>query len=165
MIRDMLQHHASGEWISAPAEVLLFAASRAQHVEHVIRPALEQGKWVVCDRFLDSSLAYQAGGRGIELEDVLTVNRFALSGCMPSLTLWFDVPVEVALGRMGRRGDRPDRFESEDIAFHQRVGEAYRELWKRFPERIARVDASLDMDTVSRNMLDLVAERLLEGVA
>lgn len=163
MIRDMLQHHASGEPISPPAEVLLFAASRAQHVAHVIRPALERKAWVVCDRFLDSSLAYQAGGREIDMEEVLAVNRYALAGCLPGLTLWFDVPVEVALERMGDRGASPDRFESEDAAFHVRVSEAYRGLWRRFPERIARVEAGGDVESVTAAMLQVVRERLEEG--
>ena len=160
MIRDILQHHASGETVCPRTEVLLFAASRAQHVARVISPALEREHWVVCDRFLDSSLAYQAGGRGIDIEDVLAVNGFALGECLPRLTLWFDVPVEVALQRMGGRGDDPDRFESEDAAFHARVSEAYRGLWRRFPERIARVDAGGDVESVTRDMLRVVDERV-----
>ena len=159
MIRDLLQHHVSGEAIAPTTEVLLFAASRAQHVAHVIQPALEAGKWVVCDRFLDSSLAYQAGGRGIDLEEVFSVNAFALQGCLPSLTLWFDVPVETALARVADRGEQPDRFESENIAFHTRVSEAYTKLHQRFPDRVVRIDAGGDVESVSNAMVQAVQER------
>jgi len=164
MIRDLLQHHASGEDISPPAEVLLFAASRAQHVAHVIRPALERGDWVICDRFVDSSLAYQAGGRGIGVEKVLAVNEYALDGCWPDCTLWFDLPVETALSRVAGRGERPDRFESEHASFHDRVREAYRGLAERFPERIVRVEAEGDVETVAGTVREAlntaVGERL-----
>lgn len=159
MIRDLLQHHVSGEAIAPTTEVLLFAASRAQHVAHVIQPALEAGKWVVCDRFLDSSLAYQAGGRGIDLEEVFSVNAFALQGCLPSLTLWFDVPVETALARVADRGEQPDRFESENIAFHTRVSEAYAKLHQRFPDRVVRIDSGGDVESVSNAMVQAVQER------
>lgn len=162
MIRDLLQHHASGEDISPPAEVLLFAASRAQHVAHVIRPALERGDWVVCDRFVDSSLAYQAGGRGIGLDRVLAINEYALDGCWPDCTLWFDLPVETALARMAVRGARPDRFESEQLGFHQRVGEAYAGLAKRFPERFRRVDAARGVVEVSADVRSRIRDRLGE---
>ncbi len=149
MIRDMLQHHATGENITPAAEVLLFAASRAQHVTNVIRPALAKGHWVICDRFVDSSLAYQAGGRGISLEQVLAVNEYALDGCWPDVTLWFDVTVETALDRMKDRGAHPDRFESEARSFHRSVAEMYGLIGKRFNDRIVRMDASKTIEDVS----------------
>ncbi|MCC5848062.1 MAG: dTMP kinase [Verrucomicrobia bacterium] len=149
MIRDILQHHASGEDISPEAEVLLFAASRAQHVARVIRPALERGDWVICDRFVDSSLAYQGVARGMGLETVLAANEVALGGLWPDVTLWFDLPVDVALSRVAARGADADRFESEARAFHQKVAEGYRELAKRFPERILRVEASGEIDAIA----------------
>ncbi len=158
MIRNMLQHHASGEDIAPSTEVLLFAASRAQHVRHVIRPALEAGKWVICDRFVDSSLAYQSGGRGISLEDVLKVNAFALEDCWPIKTLWFDLPVEQALERVSDRGEAPDRFESEQLAFHQRVALTYQSLADRFAHRFVRIDASRGVEEVFAQVLDAVAE-------
>lgn len=149
MIRDMLQHHATGENITPAAEVLLFAASRAQHVTNVIRPALEQGHWVICDRFVDSSLAYQAGGREIALEQVLAVNEYALDGCWPDVTIWFDVPEETALERMKERGAHPDRFEAEAGSFHRRVAGMYGQLHQRFEDRMVRVDASASIEEVS----------------
>lgn len=163
MIREILQHHASGEDISPEAEVLLFAASRAQHVARVIRPALERGEWVICDRFVDSSLAYQGAARGMGIETVLAANEVALGGLWPDVTLWFDLPVDVALTRVVSRGADADRFESETRAFHQKVAEGYRELAKRFPERIVRVDAGGDIDGVEkivRTRLDPLLETL-----
>ena len=160
MIRNMLQHHASGEDIAPTTEVLLFAASRAQHVRHVIRPALEAGKWVICDRFVDSSLAYQSGGRGIELEEVLTVNAFALEDCWPAKTLWFDLPVEQALERVSDRGEAPDRFESEQLAFHQRVALTYQALAKRFDDRYVRIDASEDLEGVTDQVLRILTQQM-----
>lgn len=162
MIRDILQHHASGEDISPAAEVLLFAASRAQHVTHVIRPALERGDWVICDRFLDSSLAYQGGARGFGIDEVLDANRLALDGLWPDLTLWFDLPVESALARVVARGAHPDRFESEELAFHHRVAEAYAELTRRFPERIFPVAAEAGPDEVFGQVWAQIEQRFGE---
>lgn len=159
MIRDILQHHASGEDICVPAEVLLFAASRAQHVAHVIRPALEQGAWVLCDRFVDSSLAYQAGGREIDLETVLAVNETALDGCWPECTIWYDLPAEAARTRMQERGEKPDRIEAERGGFHQRVAGMYAQVAERFPERIRRVNADGPVEEVAAETL-----RVLESV-
>lgn len=149
MIRNILQHDASGEDICPPAEVLLFAASRAQHVAHVIRPALERGAWVLCDRFVDSSLAYQSGGREIALETVLEVNEIALNGCWPECTIWYDLPVEVAQQRLIERGAAPDRIEAEQGGFHERVARTYAELAERFPDRIHRVNADQDIEQVA----------------
>jgi len=159
MIRDILQHHASGEDISPAAEVLLFAASRAQHVAHVIRPALERGDWVICDRFVDSSLAYQGGARGFGVNEVLEANRLALGGLWPDLTLWFDLPVETALARVVARGAHPDRFESEELAFHHRVAEAYAGLARRFPQRILAVAADDTPDAVFAKIWPQIQER------
>lgn len=157
MIRDMLQHHASGEDISPVAEVMLFAASRAQHVHNVIRPALAQGTWVICDRFVDSSLAYQSGGREIDLETVLTVNQIALAGCWPDCTLWFDLSLEQSSARMRGRGEAPDRFEAEAGCFHQRVRDMYRVLQQRFPERIRRIDAAASVEGVAEEVWSAVS--------
>lgn len=156
MIRDILQHHASKEDICVPAEILLFAASRAQHVAHVIRPALERGAWVLCDRFVDSSLAYQAGGRQMDLETVLSVNETALAGTWPDCTIWYDLSVAAATARMKERGAPPDRFEAERAEFHQRVASMYIELATRFPERIQRVNADQSIEEVAAETLQTV---------
>jgi dTMP kinase len=160
MIRDILQHHASGEDISPLAEVMLFAASRAQHVANVIRPALKRGEWVICDRFVDSSFAYQAGGRGIDIEQVVAVNEIALEGTWPDCTLWFDLPVEVSSARVADRGAAPDRFEAEALSFHKRVVEMYGVLQARFPQRIHHIDAHQSVEDVQSDVNQLVKDKL-----
>jgi len=160
MIRDLLQHHASGEDITPLAEVMLFAASRAQHVTNVILPALARGDWVICDRFVDSSLAYQAGGREIDLAKVLSVNEIALDGSWPDCTLWFDLPVEVSSTRVADRGATPDRFESEAVCFHKRVVDMYGVLQTQFPDRIHRVDAHQSVEEVQTAVNQLLRDKL-----
>ena len=131
--------------VSDAAEVLLFAASRAQLVRQVVRPALESGTWVVCDRFLDSSLAYQGVGRGVGIDRVLAANAPAVDGCLPWRT--FVIEVDPAEARRRRTGG-DDRIEAEDGAFHERVAAGYRELAERFPERLVIVDGDGDVEAV-----------------
>ena len=123
-----------GDAIVPAAEALLFAAARAQLVADVVRPALEAGAWVVCDRFVDSSLAYQGAARGLGIDAVWAVNELALAGCLPDLALVLELPVGTARTRKGA----PDgRIEEEGAALQERVAEGYRELARRFPERVA----------------------------
>ncbi len=159
-IREILQHNAAGEDILPLTEVLLFAACRAQLVEKVIRPALARGTIVLCDRFVDSSLAYQGFGRRMGLDRVLPVNESALAGCWPDLTLWFDLPVEVAFRRVARRGGREDRFEAENLEFHRRVSDGYRALAEHFPARFRRIAADRNIAEVEAEVWALVEERL-----
>ena len=126
--------------ISPLAELLMFNASRAQLVEMVIRPNLQKGKVVICDRYTDSTIAYQSCGRGLALEMVKATNNIALGGLKPSLTVLLDIPTEEGLTR--KRVKRHDRFEQEDIAFHQRVREGYLKLAADEPERWLVIDAS-----------------------
>jgi dTMP kinase len=133
-IRELVLH---GGHVEPWAEALLYAAARAQHVEQVIRPALERGEAVVCDRYVDSSVAYQGVGRGLGLDRVLDLNLAAVDGLLPDQTflLLLD-PAEVSIRVRGEH----DRLEREDEAFHRRVDVGYRELAKRFPERIIMLD-------------------------
>ncbi|MEK7681943.1 MAG: dTMP kinase [Chloroflexota bacterium] len=119
------------------AELLLFAAARAQLVAGVLRPALEAGTWVVCDRYTDSTAAYQGYGRGLDMEAIRAVNALATGGLRPSLTFLLDVPVEAGLRR---KGASDDRFEGEGLAFHRRVRSGYLELARREPGRVVVVD-------------------------
>ena len=135
-VRDLLLH---GNGLSPWAEATLFAAARAQLVEEVIRPALARGADVVCDRYLDSSLAYQGIGRELGVDRVLELNLVATGGLLPDRTFLLDVPVEEAARR---RGADSDRLEAEGREFAERVGIAYRELAAAFPRRIVRVDAT-----------------------
>jgi dTMP kinase len=134
-IRGLLLH---GGDVAPWAEAALYAASRAQHVDEVIRPALGRGAVVVCDRYVDSSVAYQGIGRGLGLEQVLELNLAAVGGLMPDLTVLLELGVEAADARLG---DERDRLEREDDAFRARVADGYRSLAARFPGRYVVVDA------------------------
>ena len=141
------------------AEALLFAAARAQLVVQVIRPALERGALVLCDRFLDSSLAYQGGGRGLGRGPVEEVNRFATGGLLPDLVVLLDLdPAE----GLGRRAERRDRIEVEGLGFHRRVRDAFLELAAGDPGRFAVVDAAAPADQVAAGVLAAVLARLEE---
>jgi dTMP kinase len=133
--------------VSPVTELLLFNASRSHLIETIIRPALAQGKVVVCDRFTDSTLAYQGYGRGLDLEMVRTANRLAGGGLMPDLTILLRVPPEQAMTR--RQGEVEDRFEKEVLAFHRRVYEGYMALSLQEPARWLVVDASLEREEVA----------------
>jgi dTMP kinase len=139
------------------AEALLFAAARAQLVAQVIRPALERGAVVLCDRYLDSSLAYQGQARGLGRRPVEEVNRFATGGLLPDLVVLLDLdPAE----GFDRRAERRDRIEAEDLGFHHRVRDAFRELAAGDPDRFAVVDAAAPADPVAAAVLAAVLELL-----
>jgi dTMP kinase len=145
-IRDLVLH---GGHVTPWAEALLYAASRAQHVDEVIRPALERGAWVLCDRYLDSSVAYQGVARGLGLERVLDLNVTAVGGLLPDHT--FLLVIDPAL--IGERLRREhDRLEREDPGFHARVDEGYRELAERFPERIVVLDGGQSPDELAEEV-------------
>lgn len=127
------------------AELFLYEASRTQHVAEVIRPALEAGKWVLCDRFFDASTAYQGNARGLGMKMVAELNLVATWGLVPDLTLVLDLPVEAGLKRLARS---PDRIESETLDFHQRVRQGYLEIAANDPSRIKVVDASGTIDDI-----------------
>jgi dTMP kinase len=143
------------------ADALLFAASRAQHVEDVIAPALQRGAVVVCDRFADSSLAYQGAGSGVPMDELRAVQRFATGGLVPDLTILLDLPVEVGLSR---KAAEITRFEAyQDVAYHERVRAAFLAFAAAEPERYAIVDAAAPLDEVvgaAVRALDRVADRL-----
>jgi dTMP kinase len=152
-IRDLLLH---GGHVSPWAEALLYAASRAQHVDEVIRPALERGAWVVCDRYVDSSIAYQGVGRGLGLDRVLDLNLAAVGGLLPHRTFLLELdPAELA-DRL--QGDH-DRLEREPGDFHARVAAGYRELAARFPERIVVLDASRPPEALAEEVYGALRAR------
>ena len=133
--------------MSGYTEALLYAASRAQLVAEVIKPALDRGEIVICDRFMDSSIAYQGFGR--ELGDgVRTINEFAIGGLSPDLTFFLDLPPEEGMKRV-MRGDSPDRLEREAMAFHRKVYEGYKELSRIYKERFLTIDASASIDSIA----------------
>ena len=145
------------EGLDATTELLLYEAARAQHVSEVIRPALEAGTHVLCDRFFDSTTAYQAFGRGLDEEMVLEFNRTASGGLVPDLTLLFSVAIEEGLGRA--RGDSAgDRLEGESLAFHRKVQAGFEALAKREPGRFRTLDDGA-IEQVHEEVLNIVRER------
>ncbi|MBQ9448845.1 MAG: dTMP kinase [Acholeplasmatales bacterium] len=147
--------------MSSECEALLYAASRIQHVKQKILPALEEGKVVLCDRFLDSSLAYQGYARGIGFERILKANEFSLD-YLPDLTIFIDVKPEVALKRLQNqdRSSKSDRLDKESIDFHKKVYEGYKKLEEMYPDRIITIDGNQDLATVSRNCVEAVLKYL-----
>ncbi|NJL43235.1 MAG: dTMP kinase [Pseudanabaena sp. SU_2_4] len=137
-----------GGEVSDRAELLLLMADRAHHVETEIQPSLAQGYVVLCDRYYDSTIAYQGYGRGMDLEQIAQINRIATNGLQPNLTLWFDLDVKVGLGRARQVSGQPDRMERLDLEFHQRVAEGFRELAAQERDRIVRIDASQNTDRI-----------------
>lgn len=135
-----LLKRAESTGVSPLSELLLFNASRAQLAEEVIQPNLKGGRVVICDRYADSTIAYQSYGRGLDLEMVETINNAATQGLKPNLTILLDIPAEEGLARKGAK--RRDRFEQEDITFHRRIREGYLKLAAGDPERWLVVDAS-----------------------
>jgi len=152
-LRDLVLH---GGHVSPWAEALMYAAARAQHVDEVIRPALERGATVICDRYVDSSVAYQGVGRELGLDRVLDLNLAAVDSLMPDRTFLLELDVEAVGERL--RGEH-DRLEREPMAFFERAAAGYRELASRYPERIVVLDASLPADELAREVYGSVRVR------
>jgi dTMP kinase len=152
-----------GKFLGADAEALLFAAARDDHVHQVIEPALQRGIWVLCDRFTDSTRVYQGKLGKVNPALIEAMERVTIGGLRPDLTLILDVPVAVGLRRaVLRRGKAAaDRFEQEDIAFHERLREAYHQIAAAEPQRCVLIDANADQDTVAARIWSAVHDRLL----
>lgn len=140
------------EAMQADTELLLMFAARAQHVGELIRPALARGAWVLSDRFVDASYAYQGGGRGLSMSRIAELENLVLADLRPDLTLLFDVPVEVGLARAGKRGDL-DRIEREDLNFFQRIRDTYLSRAHAEPERFQVLDAAAPLSDVQAQLL------------
>ena len=140
-------------------ETLLFAAARSQLVSEVLQPALRSGEIVICDRFVDSSLAYQWGGRGLPLAEVQAVQHLAVRECEPDLKILLDVPPLVAMARKSRGIDATNRFDDEALAFHERVREAYISLAAAGPTQWQIIDAARDEDAVWRDVRETIEQR------
>ncbi len=156
---------AANSAMTPMAELMLYAAARAQHLAEVIRPALADGAIVLCDRFSDATRAYQAFGRGIDRQYMETLNDLACNGLTPQLTLLLDCPVETGLGRARQRiettsGPREERFELESLAFHQRVRDGYLQLAAEEPARFVIIDATGTPEQVSKNITAAIIPRL-----
>jgi len=147
-IRKLLVEGAPGRW-DALSETLLMFAARADHVARTITPALARGQWVICDRFTDSTYAYQGAGRGIPRETIRRIEAVALAEFRPDLTLILDLPVDVGLKRAGVRKGKETRFEKFDAAFHEKLRRAFLDIEMRAPERCKLIDAGGNEDEVA----------------
>jgi dTMP kinase len=162
-IRRLLQHDSSDAEMAHRTEVLLFCASRAQIVDQVIRPALEQGTWVLCDRFTDSTLAYQGYGRGFPMEELRALNRFATGGLTPDLTLLLDIPVDESFRRIAARTAEIDRIERAERTFHERLRAGYLELAAAEPARFRVIASAGPSEQTTAEIWQTVRERFGVG--
>lgn len=142
-------------------EALLYAASRRQHLVEKVWPALKEGKIVICDRYLDSSLAYQGGARGLGIEEVLNINLFATENTWPDLTLLFDIDPEIGLKRISINANREvNRLDLEKLEFHKKVRETFLFLAKKYPDRYVIINASKSKDEVAKDTMNAILNRL-----
>lgn len=142
-------------------EALLYAAARRQHLVEKVIPSLNEGNIVLCDRFIDSSLAYQGYARGLGINEVYSVNKFAIEGLMPDLTLYLDLDPQIGLNRIAKnKGREINRLDLEEINFHVKVREGYEEVLKMFPERMVRIDANQDIGKVMTDINEVLISRL-----
>lgn len=147
--------------MDAKTEALLYAAARRQHLVEKVIPEVENETIVLCDRFIDSSLTYQGYARGLGMEEVFSINQFAINGYMPNLTLYLDVAPEVGLLRIRKDDEREvNRLDLESVEFHSKVREGYQELLKRFPDRIKKINAENDIETVFTDTLNEILNYL-----
>lgn len=143
-------------------EALLYAAARRQHLVEKVIPALEEGYLVLCDRFVDSSLAYQGHARGIGIDDIMKINEFAIDGLMPDLTIFFDIDPAEGLARVMNNQEREqNRLDKEALSFHESVYEGYEEVIRRYEQRIIRTDANLEKELVTENVYQIIASRYM----
>ncbi|MBO0995512.1 dTMP kinase [Bacillus sp. SD088] len=144
-------------------EALLYAAARRQHLVEKVIPALQSGAIVLCDRFIDSSLAYQGYARGIGMDEILSINQFAIQELMPDQTIYFDIEPEIGLKRIEtNKGREINRLDLEKLDFHRMVRQGYKQLLQRFPERIKEIDASQSKEQVFLQTMELV-EKLIKA--
>src|SRR5438876_11117481 len=163
-IRELLQFAPHNSTMTAETELLLFAASRSQLVREVIRPALKRGTCVIADRFLDSTTVYQGAARKLDRQIVEQLNAFAVGDCVRDITYVLDVDVTTARSRM-KSPRRPDRMEQESTEFYEKIGEAYRHLAKREPNRVVLIDGSQSVDKIDNQIWEIITDRFPAFVA
>jgi dTMP kinase len=164
-IRALIQHSAPNELPFNRTELLLFLASRAQHVDELIRPSLQDGKWVLCDRFSDSTMAYQGYGRGLDLSSLRMLDAFATADLKPDLTLLIDVSSQTSLARLVTRhsanNSQPDRIEAENASFHSRLRRGFHSLAEIESTRFKLIDAEREPEIVQSEIRACVTQRFL----
>ncbi|MBW4565158.1 MAG: dTMP kinase [Mojavia pulchra JT2-VF2] len=164
-LRRLLLEKAENKPITEVTELLLYAADRAQHVEQELKPNLAAGKYILCDRYTDSTIAYQGYGRSLNMSLIEQLNYIATGGLASDLTIWLDVDVEVGLARKRGQEAGLDRIEQETIAFHRLVQQGYAELAASHPTRIVRVDGSLTKEAVQQIIQGILGDRLKSWLA
>jgi len=158
LIRDLILSPENTEIVPL-TETILYAASRAQHIAQVIKPAIEAGKVVICDRFVDSSYAYQGGGRGVDLKIIADINRLAIEGMIPDITFFLDIEPDIAIERR-INATGADRIEQENIDFHRRVYSGYKKMASLYPDRIKTIDANRTIQEISSEINEYLNELL-----
>lgn len=153
-LRELLLGHKH-DGMNDLTELLLMFAARAEHLHSKILPALEEGRWVICDRFTDATYAYQGGGRQLDTTAIATLENLVQGSRRPDLTLLLDLPVETGLARAAKRSE-PDRFERQKLEFFQRVRDAYLQIARQQPGRVKVIDASPDLDRVQEQISDIL---------
>lgn len=159
-IREVILHPENTA-MDPKTEALLYAAARRQHLVEKVKPALEEGKIVLCDRFIDSSLAYQGYARGLGIDEVLSINQFAIGNMMPHITVYFAIDPEEGIKRINANDSREkNRLDLEQLHFHRLVQKGYQEVINRFPGRFRTVDASRSIEHVQKSVNEIIEEAL-----
>ncbi|MBA9029208.1 MULTISPECIES: dTMP kinase [Bacillaceae] len=163
-IREVILNKDNTE-MDGRTEALLYAAARRQHLVEKVMPALDRGVIVLCDRFIDSSLAYQGHARGLSIDEVYNINQFAIAGVMPELTIYFDIDPALGLKRVHNNQEREvNRLDMEELQFHEKVREGYQIIMERFKERFYIVDAEQPLETViattKKKVIEFIKERI-----
>ncbi|MFO1083858.1 MAG: dTMP kinase [Reyranellaceae bacterium] len=158
-IRALLVQGVTERW-EPITEALLHSAARRDHISRTVLPALERGAWVVCDRFIDSTMVYQGFGLGLSLKKLEMLNDFVVGGLKPHLTLVLDAPVEALTNRIAARKSLEDRYEQRERDFHERVRRGFLEIAKKEPHRVVVVDATLGVEAVASKIAEVVRERM-----
>ncbi|MEM9925758.1 MAG: dTMP kinase [Cyanobacteria bacterium P01_D01_bin.50] len=161
-LRDLLLENSKNQAITATTELLLYAADRSQHVEQELLPNLKSGKIILCDRYIDSTIAYQGYGRNLDMNLINQLNSIATLGLKSDLTLWLDLDVELGMARKRKNGDIADRIEQEKIEFHRRVQKGYKELQRTYPQRIMQIEANLNKEEVQKQIQQILTSKLQE---
>lgn len=157
-IRDLVLSGTHDRW-SGMTELLLMYAARVDHVEKLIRPALERGVWVISDRFSDSTMAYQGYARGLGAERIKSVHQAIMGGFEPDLTILFDMDPVLAMQRVEDRGEKLSRFDSESIEFHKRIRDAFQTIAKDNPDRVKSIEAGAPRDAVETRILSILTQQ------
>ncbi len=163
-LRRLLLEKSDDKPIVSKTELLLYSADRSQHVEQELLPNLASGKFILCDRYTDSTIAYQGYGRALDMDLINQLNEIATGGLNSDLTIWLDVEVEVGFSRKKQDGMGLDRIEQEKIEFHRRVRQGYAELHASHPERIVKIDGSLSKEAVQAEIQQILTDKLKNWV-